>query len=93
MLTWYNFANSTNFSYSGRETSFSQSLTLDCRICNLSATFGNWIFSIISGDSERKCTPRGGACTVSVAYPTYGFAAGKDIPKVVSDGEINPNIK
>ena len=37
--------------------------------------------------------PRGGACTVSVAYPTYGFAAEKDIPKVVSDGEINPNKK
>ena len=34
--------------------------------------------------------PRGGVCTVSVAYPTYGFAAGKDIPKVVSDGKINP---
>ena len=34
--------------------------------------------------------PRGGACTVSVAYPTYGFAAGKDITKVVSDGKINP---
>ena len=34
--------------------------------------------------------PRGGACTVSVASPTYGFAAEKDIPKVVSDGEINP---
>ena len=29
--------------------------------------------------------PRGGACTATVAYPTYGFAAGKDIPKVVSD--------
>ena len=37
--------------------------------------------------------PRGGACTVSVAYPTYGFAAGKDIPKVVSDDEINPTEK
>ena len=37
--------------------------------------------------------PRGGACTVTVAYPTYGFAAEKDIPKVVSDGEINPNKK
>ena len=36
--------------------------------------------------------PRGGACTVSVAYPTYGFAAEKDIPKVVSDGEINPKL-
>ena len=35
--------------------------------------------------------PRGGACTVTVAYPTYGFAAGKDIPKVVSDDEINPD--
>ena len=34
--------------------------------------------------------PRGGACTVTVAYPTYGFAAEKDIPKVVSDSEINP---
>ena len=34
--------------------------------------------------------PRGGACTVSVTYPTYGFAAEKDIHKVVSDGEINP---
>ena len=34
--------------------------------------------------------PRGGACTVTVAYPTYGFAAEKDIPKVVSDGKINP---
>ena len=34
--------------------------------------------------------PRGGACTVTVAYPTYGFAAEKDITKVVSDGEINP---
>ena len=34
--------------------------------------------------------PRGGACTVSVTYPTYGFAAEKDIPKVVSDSEINP---
>ena len=33
--------------------------------------------------------PRGGACTVTVAYLTYGFAARKDIPKVVSDGEIN----
>ena len=33
--------------------------------------------------------PRGGACTVTVAYPTYGFAAEKDIPKVVSDSEIN----
>ena len=37
--------------------------------------------------------PRGGACTVSVAYPTYGFAAEKDIPKVVSDDEINPTEK
>ena len=36
--------------------------------------------------------PRGGACTVSVAYPTYGFAARKDITKVVSDGEINPTV-
>ena len=36
--------------------------------------------------------PRGGACTVSVASPTYGFAARKDIPKVVSDGEINPTL-
>ena len=34
--------------------------------------------------------PRGGDCTVSVTYPTYGFAAEKDIHKVVSDGEINP---
>ncbi len=34
--------------------------------------------------------PRGGACTVSVAYPTYGFAVIKDITKVVSDDEINP---
>ena len=34
--------------------------------------------------------PRGGAYTVSVAYTTYGFAAEKDIPKVVSDSEINP---
>ena len=34
--------------------------------------------------------PRGGACTVTVAYPTNGFAAEKDIPKVVSDGKINP---
>ena len=36
--------------------------------------------------------PRGGACTVTVAYPTYGFAAEKDIPKVVSDSEINPTV-
>ena len=36
--------------------------------------------------------PRGGACTVTVSYPTYGFAAEKDIPQVVSDGEINPNV-
>ena len=36
--------------------------------------------------------PRGGACTVSVAYPTYGFAARKDITKVVSDGKINPIV-
>ena len=34
--------------------------------------------------------PRGGGCTVSVTYPIYGFAAEKDITKVVSDGEINP---
>lgn len=33
--------------------------------------------------------PRGGACTATVAYPTFGFAAEKDIPKVVSDG-VNP---
>ena len=26
---------------------------------------------------------------VTVAYPIYGFAAEKGIPKVVSDGEIN----
>ena len=36
--------------------------------------------------------PRGGACTVTVAYPTYGFAARKNITKVVSDGEINPIV-
>ena len=34
--------------------------------------------------------PRGGVCTVTAAYPTYGFAARKDITKVVSDGETNP---
>ena len=28
--------------------------------------------------------PRGGACTVSVAYPAYGFAAGKDIPRLLA---------
>ena len=27
---------------------------------------------------------------VSVDCPTYGFAAGKDIPNVVSDNKINP---
>lgn len=28
--------------------------------------------------------PRGGACTVSVAYPAYGFAAGNDIPGLLA---------
>ena len=46
---------------------------------------GDWIFSIISGDSERECT----GCTLS-KRPRERM--GKDIPKVVSDGKINPNV-
>ena len=45
---------------------------------------GDWIFSIISGDSERECT----GCTLSERPHER---TEKDIPKVVSDGEINPN--
>ena len=33
---------------------------------------------------------RGGARSVSVANPTNGYAAEKDISKVVSDGEWKP---
>uniref|UniRef100_UPI004025E5E1 hypothetical protein n=1 Tax=Candidatus Fimenecus sp. TaxID=3022888 RepID=UPI004025E5E1 len=44
---------------------------------------GDWIFSIISGDSERKCT----GCTLSERPHER---TEKDIPKVVSDGKINP---
>ena len=44
---------------------------------------GNWIFSIISGDSERECT----GCTLSERPPER---TEKDIPKVVSDDEWKP---
>ena len=47
---------------------------------------GDWIFSIISGDSERGCT----GCTLSERPPER---TRKDITKVVSDGEINPKVK
>ena len=47
---------------------------------------GDWIFSIISGDSERKCT-----CGTLSERPHERTE--KDIPKVVSDGEINPKPK
>ena len=46
---------------------------------------GDWIFSIISGDSERECT----GCTLSER--PYERTR-KDIPKVVSDDEINPSL-
>ena len=46
---------------------------------------GDWIFSIISGDSERGCT----GCTLSERPHER---TEKDIPKVVSDGEINPDV-
>ena len=44
---------------------------------------GDWMFSIISGDSERECT----GCTLSERPPERTI---KDITKVVSDGETNP---
>ena len=46
---------------------------------------GDWIFSIISGDSERVCT----GCTLSERPHER---TEKDIPKVVSDDEINPKL-
>uniref|UniRef100_UPI004028A047 hypothetical protein n=1 Tax=Candidatus Fimenecus sp. TaxID=3022888 RepID=UPI004028A047 len=46
---------------------------------------GIGFFSIISGDSERECT----GCTLSERPHER---TEKDIPKVVSDGEINPKL-
>ena len=54
------------------------------RVPKTLCALGIGFFSIISGDSERECT----GCTLSERPPER---TRKDIPKVVSDGEINPS--